>query len=348
MPGVRSHTGPHANPEAPTVNDLVALVAAHGALVVFAATLAARVGAPVPAAPFLVAAASLQGVSLAAVLTAAVVASVLGDGAWFLAGRRHGYRMLRLLCKVSISPDSCVTQSESFFGRWGGLSLLAAKFLPGVSVVAPPMAGALGMSTLAFIGHETLASALWAACFLVLGLVFRGQVQAVLDTLSTMGGGALAALALVVIGYLALRYWRRRHFLRNTGLLRIGVDELRALVDGDDAPVILDVRSALGRSSDTRCIPGALPMDLDDLRRAVHTPPPDRLIVAYCNCPNDASAVAAARLLADAGRPAARPLAGGLEAWIAAGHPTAHHATPTADNGDGAAPGFPHATSVGT
>jgi len=331
------------------VNDLVALVAAHGALLVFAATLAARVGAPVPAAPFLVAAASLHSVSLAAVLAAAVLASVLGDGAWFLAGRRYGYRMLKLLCKVSISPDSCVTQSESFFGRWGGISLLAAKFLPGVSVVAPPMAGALGMSTLAFVGYEMLASAVWAVCFVVLGLLFRDQIQAVFNAMSTMGGGALVALALIAAAYLAWRTWRRRRFLRDSGLLRIGVDELRALVDADAAPVILDVRSELGRASDTRCIPGALPMDLGALRQALHTLPADRLIVAYCNCPNDASAVAAARLLADAGRPHARPLAGGLEAWISAGHPTARHAAPSlGDTAAEAAAPLPHATSVGT
>jgi membrane protein DedA with SNARE-associated domain/rhodanese-related sulfurtransferase len=308
------------------MNDLVTLVATHGALLVFGATLAARLGAPVPAAPFLVVAASLHEVSLAAVFAVAVVASVLGDSGWFLAGRRYGYRMLKLLCKLSISPDSCVTQSESFFGRWGGSSLLAAKFLPGVSVVAPPMAGALGMSTLSFIGYDLLASAAWALCFLGLGLVFRDQIQAVVDVLSTMGGGALAGLAVVVLVYLALRYWRRRHFLRDTGLQRIGVDELRQLIDGDAAPVIVDVRSELGRSMDARCIPGALPLGLDVLRDAVETLPPGRLVVAYCNCPNDASAVAAARLLADAGRPSVRPLAGGLEAWIAAGHPVAHHA----------------------
>jgi rhodanese-related sulfurtransferase len=141
-----------------------------------------------------------------------------------------------------------------------------------------------------------------------------------------MGGGALAGLAVVVLVYLALRYWRRRHFLRDTGLQRIGVDELRQLIDGDAAPVIVDVRSELGRTMDARCIPGALPLGLDVLRDAVQTLPPGRLVVAYCNCPNDASAVAAARLLADAGRPSVRPLAGGLEAWIAAGHPVAHHA----------------------
>jgi membrane protein DedA with SNARE-associated domain/rhodanese-related sulfurtransferase len=327
------------------VNDLIALVATHGALLVFAATLAARMGAPVPAAPFLVVAASLQGVSLAAVFLVAVVASALGDGAWFLAGRRYGYRMLKLLCRVSISPDSCVTQSESFFERWGGSSLLAAKFLPGVSVVAPPMAGALGMPLLAFIGYELLASSVWAVCFLALGLVFRNQIEGVLDVLSTMGGSALAALVAVVVVYLALRYWRRRYFLRSTGLSRVSVDELRALIDGDAAPVILDVRSELGRSMDSRRIPGALPVGLDALHEAVRALPPGQLIVAYCNCPNDASAVAAARLLAEAGRPSVRPLAGGLEAWIAAGHPTDHHAVPPA--GDAAPAELPSATSAG-
>lgn len=334
------------------MNDLIALVATHGALLVFAATLAARIGAPVPAAPFLVVAASLDSVSLLSVFALAVLASVLGDSAWFIAGRRYGYRMLKLLCRISISPDSCVSQSESFFGRWGGSSLLAAKFLPGVSVVAPPMAGALGMSTLGFVGFDLLASAIWAVAFLALGLVFSNQVQGVLDVLSTAGGGTLAALALVLVAYLLLRWWRRRYFLRESELPRIGVDELRALVDSGDAPLIIDVRSDLGREMDPRSIPGALPMQLDTLRAAAASLPSGRLIVPYCNCPNDASAVAAVRLLADTGRSLARPLAGGLEAWIAAGHPVGRHAAAapaeaaegTADAGTGA--GLRHTTSV--
>jgi rhodanese-related sulfurtransferase len=96
---------------------------------------------------------------------------------------------------------------------------------------------------------------------------------------------------------------------------------------------------------DSRRIPGALPVGLDALHEAVQALPPGQLIVAYCNCPNDASAVAAARMLAEAGRPSVRPLAGGLEAWIAAGHPTDHHAVPLA--GDAAPAELPSATSAG-
>ena len=134
------------------MNDFVPLLASQGAALVFAATLATRLGAPVPAVPFLVVAGGLTvggQLSVVAVVLAAVLGNILGDGVWFLAGRRWGYRVMRLLCRISLSPDSCVRRSESILGRWGGWSLIAAKFVPGVSVVAPPMAGALGMSTCA-------------------------------------------------------------------------------------------------------------------------------------------------------------------------------------------------------
>ena len=126
------------------MSQLLALVIAHGTLLVFAATLAARIGAPVPAAPVLVLAGGLAAMgqlSWFAALAAAIVANIIGDGLWFWAGRHYGSRVLRLLCRISLSPDSCVRQSEAFILRWGGSSLIAAKFIPGISVVAPPMAG---------------------------------------------------------------------------------------------------------------------------------------------------------------------------------------------------------------
>ena len=310
------------------MHELIALVTAHGALLVFAATLAARIGAPVPAAPFLVIAASLSaGVpsSLLAVFAVTIVASTLGDGAWFLAGRRYGYRMLKVLCQISMSPDSCVSQSESFFERWGGTTLIAAKFVPGISVIAPPIAGVLKMPMLVFLGYEVLASAVWAIVFMGLGLIFSNQVQAVLDALSTMGMAAFATLAVVVLLYLATRYWRRRTFLASMEIQRISVHALHELIEGGRTPVIIDVRSDVGRSIDTRRIPGALEIALDDIVRAARDLSKAHDIILYCNCPNEASAAVAAKRLVDAGHTTARPLAGGLEAWIAAGHRIEHH-----------------------
>ena len=305
------------------MSSLVSLVVDHGIWLVFAATLAARIGAPVPAAPFLVIAGGLAiggQVSWIAALVAAIVGNLIGDGLWFWAGRRHGYRVLRLLCRISISPDTCVRQSEAFILRWGGSSLIAAKFVPGVSVVAPPMAGALGMSLAAFVGFETLSATIWAALFLGLGWAFADQIQRVLELLSTLGVAAGAVLCLAAAGYLALRYWRRRLTLQGVGVERVAVEELRALIDAGRAPVIVDVRSDAARSIDERRVPGAIGIELGQILRLAETHPPDTELVLYCNCPNEASAAQAAAQLAARGFTRARALAGGLEAWVASGH----------------------------
>ena len=309
--------------------DIVDLVFRHGAWLVFAVTLAARIGAPVPAAPVLAvagAAAVVAQGSLLTLLIAAIFGNLLGDGLWFWAGRRYGYQVLKLLCRISMSPDSCVRQSEAFIGRWGGSSLIAAKFVPGISVVAPPMAGALGMSTLAFVGFETLAALIWAGALLALGAVFSAQIRDVLALMSAFGAAALAALAVLFVIYLAVRYLRRRAFLRAVGMSRISVGELRELIEAGARPVVIDVRSDVGRSLDARRIPGALGVELAGLKRPlIETLPHDRDIVLYCNCPNEASAAMAARLLASHGFTRVRPLAGGLEAWIEAGHSIDEH-----------------------
>lgn len=317
------------------MSPLIELVITHGAWLVFAATLAARIGAPIPAAPFLVIAGALAAsgrISWPVTMMAAVVASSLGDALWFWAGRRHGYRVMRLLCRISISPDSCVRQSEAFIQRWGGRSLIAAKFVPGVSVVAPPMAGAMGMPWLAFAGFATLSAALWAGLFLGIGWVFASQIQQTLEVLSTLGAVAGGLLVLLAAAYLALRWWRRRLFLRGVAMPRVSVEELRAMIDADNAPTIIDVRSAGALAAEAQRIPGAIAVALDDIDRASRDWPRHAELVLYCNCPNEASAAVAARRLAAAGFTRVRPLAGGLDAWIAAA-PADDKAPPRAKEG---------------
>ncbi|MBT9456832.1 MAG: DedA family protein/thiosulfate sulfurtransferase GlpE [Burkholderiaceae bacterium] len=307
---------------------LIALLIEHGVGLVLLVTLAARLGAPVPASPFLVVVGALTvggQISLPGAFIASILANILGDGAWFLAGRSYGYRVLKLLCRISLSPDSCVRQSEAFITRWGGTSLIAAKFLPGISVVAPPMAGALGMSNRAFLAFESLAAAIWTLLFLGLGVAFSGQIQQVLELLTGMGKAALIALAVLLLIFAAQRYLRRRMFARDVAMARIGVAELRDLMAQDPAPLVIDVRSAAGREIDPRRIPGALAVELDQVLRRSAEWPAGREIVLYCNCPNDASAARAAGLLVRQGLTRVRPLAGGLDAWAAAGHPLEHH-----------------------
>jgi membrane protein DedA with SNARE-associated domain/rhodanese-related sulfurtransferase len=305
------------------------LLASHSVWLVFAITLAARLGAPVPAAPLLVLVGGLAVTAQLAfwpAMAAGVLANVLGDGVWFLAGRRYGHRMMRLLCRISMSPDSCVRQSEAFIEKWGGSSLIAAKFIPGISVVAAPMAGALGMTARMFLGYELLAAGLWTFGFALIGVAFSRHIDLVLQWLSTLGAAAAAALGAVLLMYLAVRWFRRRLSRRERAIPRVSVAELAAWLASENPPLVIDVRSATSRQLDPRRVPGAQPLDLKQL--AAHTKAlasHGRRIVVYCNCPNDASAAHAARLLMQSSEAEVLPLGGGLDAWVAAGFTTEQH-----------------------
>ncbi|HET9645146.1 MAG TPA: DedA family protein/thiosulfate sulfurtransferase GlpE [Burkholderiaceae bacterium] len=300
---------------------IVTLLQHDAVLIVLVMTFLARMGVPVPAAPLLVIAGGLvtTGLSLpAAIFAASVVGNAAGDAAWFLAGRRYGRRMMRLLCRISLSPDSCVAQSESLIVRWGGSSLIAAKFIPGVSVVAAPMTGALGMTWRTFLAFEAVAAALWTLVFLLLGVLFHNQIRRVLDVLSSTGGIALVALAVVLAGIIAMRFWRRHRLLVALQTPRISVDELRSLLLGDSAPVIVDIRPASSLQIDDRMLPGALHLPLEEIGAHGASLPRDRDIVVYCNCPNEVSAAVAVRKLRDEhGIGRVRALRGGLDAWFA-------------------------------
>ncbi|MGO4391914.1 VTT domain-containing protein [Variovorax sp. M-6] len=302
------------------MNDFVALLASQGAALVFAATLATRLGAPVPAVPFLIVAGGLTvggQVSFVAVVVAAVLGNILGDGVWFLAGRRWGYRVMRLLCRISLSADSCVKRSESILGRWGGLSLIAAKFVPGVSVVAPPMAGALGMSNLRFLSYETVAALIWTLGFLFVGRIFHAAIQDVLTVISNIGLGALAIGVLALAAFIGWRYRQRRLAQQADDIVHIQVEALREALAAGAGPTVIDVRTDEARALDARAIPGAIGIGLKQLPKRLGAFADGRELVVFCDCPDDASAIAAARVLMAAGLPRVRVLAGGLDAWAA-------------------------------
>lgn len=305
------------------MNDLVALLAAHGPLVVFVATLATRLGAPVPAVPFLIVAGGLSvggQVSFIAVVIAAVIGNILGDGVWFLAGRLWGYRVMRLLCRISLSADSCVKRSESILGRWGGVSLIVAKFVPGVSVVAPPMAGALGMSNVRFLSYETVAALIWTLGFLIVGRIFNAAIQDVLSVLSRVGLTAAVVCAIALLIFVAWRYHLRRIALRADDIPRIDVQTLLVRMSSGVAPLVIDVRTVEAQALDGHTIPGAVAIELKRLPKGLGALADGRELVVFCDCPDDASAVAAARVLIAAGLPRVSVLEGGLDAWAASDH----------------------------
>lgn len=268
------------------MNDLHGLLAQYGLLLVFGNVLLAQAGLPLPAVPTLVVAGALVRdgqLSLALVLAAAVAGSLIGDLPWYAAGRKAGHRVLGVLCRMSIEPDSCVKQTETTFERWGAPSLLVAKFIPGFSTVAPPVAGAMHLRLRPFLIYSALGALLWAGAFVVLGVVFHTQVDYVLKWLNDMGALAFGVLALAVGFYVVMKWFERWLFIRVMRMARISAEELQALMRDNEPLVVLDARSATGRSLDRRHIPGARAVDIGAPQLAIEDVTPEHHIVVYCS-----------------------------------------------------------------
>ena len=267
------------------MEQLVDLIGRYGALFVFANVLMEQAGLPVPALPTLLLAGALAAagsLSVAQILIAAVAASLLADGAWFVVGRRAGYRALHAVCRVSVSPESCVRQTESIFERFGMLSLVIAKFIPGYSTLAPPLAGMLRTSTPVFLAYTTVGAAVWAGSAVVGGLLFHRVVDRLVRTLDALGSLGVALLVVGLGLYLLVRWARLVQFRRALGLARISAVELRDLVDDGRDPLILDVRSKLSYESDPRIIPGAVRFHLGELDEKLGGIARDRELILYC------------------------------------------------------------------
>jgi membrane protein DedA with SNARE-associated domain len=268
------------------MEEMTSLLAQYGIALVFLNVLLTQSGVPVPAVPILVIAGAFvtQGqIALAPLLLVSVIASLIGDVLWYVAGRIYGYRILRTLCRVAIEPDSCVKQTENIFERWGAPSLMVAKYVPGFSTIAPPLAGTMRVGLPAFLGYSTVAALLWAGLPIALGAIFHAEVGRALDWLESMGSGAAVVIGVIVLAYVAVKTVQRYLMIRFLRMVRIGVTELRELMAKDAKPVVLDVRSAMARKLDPRRIPGAIWVDIVAPQAALVAVPPDRDVVVYCS-----------------------------------------------------------------
>lgn len=307
------------------MDQVIALFAEHGLLAVFFGVLVEQLGAPLPALPFLLlagVAAADDGVFAVKALFAATLASGLADSLWFFAGRHFGRRVLALLCRISISPDSCVRQSEVSFARRGVATLVVAKFVPGLSTLAPPLAGALGMRAASFTLFNLAGTVLWAGSGIAGGLLFHDQIELLLEHLSDLGGIALSVLGALLALYLALRAWRRWGTARALARLpRVQPHELAELIAQCDASlVIIDVRAAALHDTHGERIPGARHIELATLAQtSTDDWPDDAKVVTYCACPNDVSALRAVQVLSARGF-RVRALSGGIDGWAEAGY----------------------------
>lgn len=304
------------------MNGTIQFLSSYGYAAIFACVLAEQLGLPLPAAPFLLAAGALAGagkLNLAATLLFAVAASLVGDTVWYHLGRTRGAAVLRFLCKISLEPDACVRQTNAAYSKHGARWLLFAKFIPGISTVAPPMAGVYQVNLWKFLAMDGAGAGLWAGVYLTVGWCFRGQIDAIAAHTEQLGGWLAGTLAAVSVIYVLFKLIARRRLHRSLRLARITPLELKQRMESGAAILIVDLRNTFEWQEGR--IPGSLTLTIQELDNFAPVLPETELIL-YCSCPNEiSSAAVAAMRLHRRGVKSIRPLEGGFPRWTQLGFP---------------------------
>lgn len=257
----------------------------HGYLVVFLWVLLSQAGLPLPAVPVMLSAGALAGaghLDLFLVLGLGFIASVISDAAWFQLGRKKGAHVLGFLCRVSLEPETCVRSTSESFARRGGLTLLLAKFVPGLNTAAPPLAGVTGMTWRQFLWWDGAGALLFVAAFTVPGYVFSESLERIAADAAVTGAWLLGAFATGVAIFVVVKFWSRRAFLRRLRIARIGPGELMRLLEGTEPPFVVDLRHRVDFEADPRTVPGAFHFTVEEVEQHHGVIPRDRDVVLYC------------------------------------------------------------------
>jgi membrane protein DedA with SNARE-associated domain len=191
------------------------LLARYGLALIFANVLVEQIGLPIPAVPTLLVAGAMAAsghLSATTVFVVAFAAARIADWSWYVAGRCYGQRMISFLGLLSLSPNACLRKSEKHFQRWGRLALVFAKFIPGISILMPPLAGAMGVSWSAYLAFGSLGTAIWAGTAIGAGVLFHDEIDRLLAVMNGVGSIAFAALGVLLAGYVATKWWQRHGF----------------------------------------------------------------------------------------------------------------------------------------
>jgi membrane protein DedA with SNARE-associated domain/rhodanese-related sulfurtransferase len=299
------------------------LLLRHGYAFLSGYVLAVQAGLPIPADPLLLIMGALVAdrfYSFRMSLVSAVLASLVGDCIWYELGRLRGRRVLALLCKFSLEKDTCVQKTESQFLRRGAWTLLFAKFVPGVSLLSVPMAGATRMPRWRFLLADTAGCALWSTAYLSAGVLFHRQVNQLIVWLGLVGQRAGVIVALLIAAYIGFKLLQRWRFRRELRINRVSPERALELMEAAEQVIMVDLRHPKEIEQEGFKIAGALILRPEDLRTPDKIPTSQEVIL-YCSCPNEATAARVALQLKRAGVRRVRPLQGGFDGWRKLGYP---------------------------
>jgi membrane protein DedA with SNARE-associated domain len=269
------------------MSDLLSTMARHGYALTFCLLFAEAIGLPFPAAIALVAAGAAiasHALSGPAVLLAAMVALLIGDAAQYWLGRYTGWALLGFLCRLSMNPETCILRSAESFYKRGKITLVVAKFIPGINTMAAPLAGSMKMRFGQFLRLDFAGALLYSLTYLFVGYLSRDFLAATLTGFHAAG----RAMEVVVIASLAVyAIYRARQFHRYKKyriVPRIQVQELAArLAAGEgDRVLIVDVRSHGYYDVGAERIHGSIRIEPNNLEEEIKNLAIDKDIYLYC------------------------------------------------------------------
>lgn len=267
------------------MDELIQFFAVYGYLVVLLGVLIEQLGIPLPSNFVLIAAGALAGLGqldLGLVIVLAAFACLLGNTIWFYIGKSRGYQVLGFLCRISLEPDRCINSSKGLFKRHGAKSLLVAKFIPGFSIFAPPLAGATALRYSRFMLFNCVGSLLWIGTFVGLGYFFSDQIETVGQYAGSLGAWSGATLIFGLAAYFGWKYLARKRFIKSLRVSRIDPEELKSRIEAGESIHIVDLRDSVEFDADPTIIPTAVRIAPDEIEERHEELTRDMDVVLYC------------------------------------------------------------------
>jgi membrane protein DedA with SNARE-associated domain/rhodanese-related sulfurtransferase len=292
----------------------------YGVVILPALAVAEQIGVPLPAVPALLAVGALAAqsrISIPLVLGAISIAALAIDFAWYELGRRRGAKVLGRLCRLSLEPDSCVRRAESIFTRHGARSILAAKFVPGLTTVVPPLAGVFAVTRLRFLLYDLAGVLIWAGTWLALGYFFSNAIVLITARVTALGHMLGVVIVTALAGYVLVKYARRHSLLRTFQVGHVSPGALRRRLDTGEHVTIIDLRTPLEVTATPYAIPGSRWLAADAIDEHAVDLLRTQDVVLYCGSPHDATSARVALQLKRKGITRVRSLEGGLATWMA-------------------------------
>ncbi len=136
------------------------------------------------------------------------VCSVAGDLTSYAMGRRLGHAFIVRHGAVVGITEERLAQVQRHFDAHGGKTILVGRWIGLVRSLAPFVAGASRMPLRRFLPYTTIAAGVWGALLCVLGYLFWGSLDDLMELISR-GSIGLAVVAAIVAGAITLYRQRR-------------------------------------------------------------------------------------------------------------------------------------------